>query len=204
MFPGSRHQRCWFHKISNVLNRFPKSMSPAVTSGLQDIHHAETKAAALAATEVFTEKYGVKYSPAVACLTRDTGALLTFFDVPAEHRDHLRTSNPVESVFATARPPPHRPPPHRTARHRTVRHRTARHRKARHRKARHKGCLVAKNRKADSLLPHTRGIAKMAPPQRCKSGATRPRRHHSHRANRQKPTRQNQRRLIRSVTQNQA
>ena len=133
-------------------------MSPAVTSGLQDIHHAETKAAALAATEVFTEKYGVKYSPAVACLTRDTGALLTFFDVPAEHRDHLRTSNPVESVFATVR--------HRTARHRTARHRTARHRTVRHRTARTKGCLVAKNRKADSLLPHTRGIAKMAPPQR--------------------------------------
>ena len=87
-------------------------MSPAVTSGLQDIHHAETKAAALAATEVFTEKYGVKYSPAVACLTRDTGALLTFFDVPAEHRDHLRTSNPVESVFATAR---HRTAPPATA-----------------------------------------------------------------------------------------
>ena len=180
-------------------------MSPAVTSGLQDIHHAETKAAALAATEVFTEKYGVKYSPAVACLTRDTGALLTFFDVPAEHRDHLRTSNPVESVFATARhrTARHRTARHRKARHRTVRHRTVRHRTARHRTARTKGCLVAKNRKADSLLPHTRGIAKMAPPQRCKSGATRPRRHHSHRANRQKPTRQNQRRLIRSVTQNQ-
>ena len=157
MFPGSRHQRCWFHKISNVLNRFPKSMSPAVTSGLQDIHHAETKAAALAATEVFTEKYGVKYSPAVACLTRDTGALLTFFDVPAEHRDHLRTSNPVESVFATARhrtappatapsataPPatapsaPHRPPPPATAPHRPPPHRPPPHRPPPHRP--HKG-----------------------------------------------------------------
>ena len=103
VFPGTRHQRCWFHKISNVLNKFPKSMAPAVTSDLQDIHHAETKAAALVAIKVFTEKYEVKYGPAVACLTKDAEALLTFFDFPAEHWDHLRTSNPVESVFATVR-----------------------------------------------------------------------------------------------------
>ena len=104
VFPGTRHQRCWFHKFSNVLNKFPKSMAPAVTSDLQDIHHAETKAAALAAIKVFTEKCGVKYAPAAACLTKDLEALLTFFDFPAEHWDHLRTSNPVESVFATVRP----------------------------------------------------------------------------------------------------
>jgi transposase-like protein len=103
VFPSTRHQRCWFHKISNVLNKFPKSMAPAITSGLQDIHHAETKAAARAAIEVFKEKYEVKFAPAVACLTKDTEALLTFFDYPAEHWDHLRTSNPVESVFATVR-----------------------------------------------------------------------------------------------------
>ena len=103
VFPGTRHQRCWFHKISNVLNKLPKSMAPAVTSDLQDIHHAETKAAARAAIEVFTEKYEVKYAPAVACLTKDAEAMLTFFDFPAEHWDHLRTSNPVESVFATVR-----------------------------------------------------------------------------------------------------
>ena len=103
VFPGTRHQRCWFHKSSNVLNKFPKSMAPAVTSDLQDIHHAETKAAALTAIEVFTQKYGTKYAPAVTCLTKDTEALLTFFDFPAEHWDHLRTSNPVESVFATVR-----------------------------------------------------------------------------------------------------
>ena len=103
VFPATRHQRCWFHKSANVLNKFPKSMAPAVTSDLQDIHHAETKAAALAAIAVFTEKYGVKFAPAVACLTKDTEALLTFFDCPAEHWDHLRTSNPVESVFATVR-----------------------------------------------------------------------------------------------------
>jgi transposase-like protein len=103
VFPSARHQRCWFHKTSNVLNKFPKSMGPAVKSDLQDFHHAETKAAALAAVEVFKEKYGVKFVPAVACLTKDAEALLTFFDFPAEHWDHLRTSNPIESVFATVR-----------------------------------------------------------------------------------------------------
>jgi transposase-like protein len=103
VFPGTRHQRCWFHKTSNVLNKFPKSMAPAVSSDLQDIHHAETKAAASAAIKVFTEKYGAKFGPAVTCLTKDTEALVTFFDFPAEHWDHLRTSNPVESVFATVR-----------------------------------------------------------------------------------------------------
>ena len=103
VFPNTQHQRCWFHKISNVLNKFPKSMAPAVTSDLQCIHHAETKVAASAAIKVFTEKYGVKYGAAVACLTKDAEAMLTFFDFPAEHWDHLRTSNPVESVFATVR-----------------------------------------------------------------------------------------------------
>jgi len=91
-------------------------MAPAVTSDLQDIHHAETKAAARAAIEVFKEKYEVKYGPAVACLTKDAEAMLTFFDFPAEHWDHLRMSNPplgdcrqspagqrVENVFATVR-----------------------------------------------------------------------------------------------------
>lgn len=103
VFPGTQHQRCWFHKTSNVLSKLPKSMAPAVTSDLQNIHHAETKAAALVAIKVVTEKYEVKYGPAVVCLTRDAEAMLTFFDFPAEHWDHLRTSNPVESVFATVR-----------------------------------------------------------------------------------------------------
>ena len=102
-FPGTRHQRCWFHKISNVLNKFPKSMAPAVKSDLQNIHHAETRADAVAAVETFKEKYGAKYAPAVTCLTKDVDALLAFYDFPAEHWDHLRTSNPVESVFATVR-----------------------------------------------------------------------------------------------------
>ena len=103
VFPGTRHQRCWFHKISNVLNKFPKSMAPAVKSDLQNIHHAQTRADALQAIETFKEKYGVKYAPAVACLTKNVDAMLTFYDFPVEHWDHLRTSNPIESVFATVR-----------------------------------------------------------------------------------------------------
>lgn len=103
VFPGTRHQRCWVHKIANVLNKFPKSMAPAVKSDLQNIHHAPTRADAVAAIETFKEKYDAKYPPAVACLTKDVDALLAFYDFPAEHWDHLRTANPVESVFATVR-----------------------------------------------------------------------------------------------------
>ena len=72
-------------------------------SDLRDIYQAETRAAAQAAMEAFEEKYGAKYAHAVACLTKDSEALLAFFDFPAEHWDHLRTSNPIESVFATVR-----------------------------------------------------------------------------------------------------
>jgi transposase-like protein len=103
VFPGTRHQRCWVHKISNVLNKFPKSMAPAVKSDLQNIHHAPTRANAVAASETFREKYEAKYAPAVTCLTKDIDALLAFYDFPAEHWDHLRTANPIESVFATVR-----------------------------------------------------------------------------------------------------
>jgi transposase-like protein len=102
-FPGTRHQRCWVHKVANVLNKFPSSMAPAVKSDLKNIHHAETRADAVAAVETFKQKYGVKYAPAATCLTKDVEALLAFYDFPAEHWDHLRTSNPVESVFATVR-----------------------------------------------------------------------------------------------------
>lgn len=102
-FPATRHQRCWVHKTANVLNKVPKSIQPAVKSDLRDIWQAETRAAADAATEVFAEKYGAKYEKAVTCLTRDREALLAFYDFPAEHWDHLRTANPIESVFATVR-----------------------------------------------------------------------------------------------------
>ncbi|MGR3382383.1 MULTISPECIES: IS256 family transposase [Roseobacteraceae] len=107
-FPSTKHQRCWVHKVKNVLNYFPKKMAPAVKSDLDDIQHAETRREAEAALTVFSEKYGVKYEKGVACLTKDKEAMLAFFDFPAEHWGHLRTSNPIESVFATVR--------HRTAR----------------------------------------------------------------------------------------
>jgi len=103
VFPGTRHQRCWVHKVSNVLGKFPKSMGPTGKSDLRDIWQAETRAAAEAAIDTFAEKYRTKYDKAVACLTKDREALLAFFDFPAEHWDHLRTANPIESVFATVR-----------------------------------------------------------------------------------------------------
>ena len=103
VFPGTRHQRCWVHKTANVLNKFPKSMHPAVQSDLREIWQAETRAAAAAAMDAFAEKYQAKYDKAVNCLTKDREALLTFYDFPAEHWDHLRTGNPIESVFATVR-----------------------------------------------------------------------------------------------------
>jgi transposase-like protein len=78
-------------------------MHPAVTADLREVSRAQTRAGAQAAIEVFMEKYGVKYERWVACLTKDIDALLAFYDFPAEHWDHLRTSNPIESVFATVR-----------------------------------------------------------------------------------------------------
>jgi transposase-like protein len=103
VFPGARHQRCWVHKVANVLNKFPKSLAPTVKSDLRDVWQAETRAAAETAMDTFAAKYGAKYAKAVACLTKDREALLVFFDFPAEHWDHLRTANPIESVFATVR-----------------------------------------------------------------------------------------------------
>ena len=76
VFPSTRHQRCWFHKMSNVLNHLPKSMQPAVTADLREISHAGTRAAALVAIETFKQKYGAKYARGVACLTKDIEALL--------------------------------------------------------------------------------------------------------------------------------
>ncbi|SLN72525.1 IS256 family transposase [Palleronia marisminoris] len=103
VFPDTRHQRCWTHKMSNVLNKLPKSMHPAVKTDLREISQAATRAAAETAVNTFVEKYGVKYEKAVVCLTKDREALLAFYDFPAAHWDHLRTSNPIESVFAPVR-----------------------------------------------------------------------------------------------------
>jgi transposase-like protein len=101
--PTTRHQRCWVHKTSNVLNKLPKSVQPAAKRDLREIWQAPDRPAAEAAITTFAEKYGAKYEKAVTCLTKDREALLCFYDFPAEHWDHLRTANPIESVFATVR-----------------------------------------------------------------------------------------------------
>jgi transposase-like protein len=103
IYPGTRHQRCWVHKIANVLNKVPRSVQAAMKADLREVPGAPTRAAAEAAIDVFAEKYGAKYARAAECLTKDRGALLAFYAFPAEHWDHLRTSNPIESVFATVR-----------------------------------------------------------------------------------------------------
>jgi putative transposase len=103
VFPSTRHQRCWVHKAANVLDKMPRSVQPAAKADLREIWLAPCRAAAEAAIAGFAEKYAPKYQKAVACLTKDREALLTFYDFPAEHWDHLRTANPIESVFATVR-----------------------------------------------------------------------------------------------------
>jgi putative transposase len=119
VFPSTRHQRCWVHKIANVLNKVPKSVQPNMKADLREVRDAPDRSSAEAAIEVFADKYGAKYPKAVACLTGDREPLLAFFDFPAEHWDHLRTANPIESVFATVR--------HRTVRTKgALSHQTAR------------------------------------------------------------------------------
>jgi transposase-like protein len=103
VFPGTRHQRCWVHKTANVLNKVALSVQVNMKADLREIYGASTRAAAETAIDVFADKYGARYDKAVACLTKDRDAMLAFFDFPAEHWDHLRTSNPIESVFATVR-----------------------------------------------------------------------------------------------------
>jgi putative transposase len=103
VFPGTRHQRCWVHKTVNVLNKVVLSVQANMKKDLREVCWAPGRAAAEAAIDVFAEKYGAKYGKAVECLTKDREALLAFYDFPAEHWDHLRTTNPIESVFATVR-----------------------------------------------------------------------------------------------------
>jgi putative transposase len=103
VWPKTRGQRCWVHKTANVLNRLPNSQQPKAKQALQEIWMAETKKDALAAFDAFVEVWGVKYDKAVECLTKDREVLLAFYDVPAEHWKHLRTTNVIESSFATIR-----------------------------------------------------------------------------------------------------
>jgi transposase-like protein len=103
VWPKTREQRCWVHKTANVLNRLPKSQHAKAKRALQAIWMAETKTDADAAFDAFIESYEVKYDKAAECLRKDREALLPFYDFPAEHWKHLRTTNPIESTFATVR-----------------------------------------------------------------------------------------------------
>ena len=103
VYGQAREQRCWVHKTANVLNKMPKSLQAKAKGHLHDIWMAETKEEAGKAFDYFLSAYGAKYDKAVRCLEKDRDVLLTFYDFPAEHWKHVRTSNPIKSMFATVR-----------------------------------------------------------------------------------------------------
>src|SRR6202048_1357922 len=103
VWPKTREQRCWVHKTANVLAKLPKSQQPKAKRALQEIWMAETKVAAELAFDAFIESYALKYEKAADCLSKDRDTLLAFYDFPGEHWKHLRTTNPIESTFATVR-----------------------------------------------------------------------------------------------------
>jgi len=103
VWPRTRGQRCWVHKTANVLNKLPKSQQSKAKRALQEVWMAETKNDALLAFDAFVETWGIKYDKAVHCLIKDRDALLAFYDFPAEHWKHLRTTNVIERSFATVR-----------------------------------------------------------------------------------------------------
>jgi putative transposase len=103
VFPETAEQRCWWHKIGNVLSALPKSAQPGAKKALAEIYSAEDKEHAEAAAKAFAAEYGAKWPKAVAKITDDLDVLLVFYDFPAEHWIHLRTTNPIESTFATVR-----------------------------------------------------------------------------------------------------
>ena len=103
VFPKTRQQRCWVHKTANVLNKMPKSVQAKAKQDLHNIWMTETSKEAHDAFDHLAEKYGTKYDKAVACLTKDRDELLCFYDFPAKHWKHIRTTNPIESTFATVR-----------------------------------------------------------------------------------------------------
>jgi putative transposase len=103
VFPETREQRCWVHVTANVLNALPKSAQPAARKALAEIRDAEDRAHAEAAITAFADAFGAKWPKAVAKITDKPHELLAFFDFPAEHWIHLKTTNPIESTFATVR-----------------------------------------------------------------------------------------------------
>lgn len=103
VFPGIAEQRCWVHKTANILDKMPKSVQPDAKKLIQEMYLSPTREAALDAFGEFVERYRAKYPKAVYCLVKDKDVLFTFYDFPAEHWVHLRTTNPIESTFATVR-----------------------------------------------------------------------------------------------------
>jgi len=103
VYPSTRHQRCWVHKTVNVLDKMPRGHHVSAKSILHEIWMSATKADAIKAMDKFAATYQAKYPKAVECLLKDNEELLAFYDFPAEHWQHLRTSNPIESTFATVR-----------------------------------------------------------------------------------------------------
>jgi transposase-like protein len=103
VFHETKEQRCWWHKIGNTLAALPKSAHPAAKKALAEIYNAEDKIHARAAATAFAAEFGVKWPKATAKITDDLDVLLAFYDYPAEHWIHLRTTNPIESTFATVR-----------------------------------------------------------------------------------------------------
>ena len=103
VWPKTRQQRCWVHKVANVLNKLPPSLQGKAKQDLHRIYEAANRQEAEDAFDRFLAKYGSNYDKAVSCLAKDRKALLTFYDFPAEHWKHIRTANPIESTFATVR-----------------------------------------------------------------------------------------------------
>ena len=103
VYGKTRHQRCWFHKMGNVLDKLPKSLQAKAKSQLQEIWMSATREAAYKAFDNFVKMYESKHFKATECLLKDKEELLAFYDFPAEHWTHIRTSNPIESTFATVR-----------------------------------------------------------------------------------------------------
>jgi transposase-like protein len=103
VYPTTREQRCWVHKTANLLDKLPKRLQPEAKDKLHDIWMAATRADAERAFDLFLETYTAKYPKAAECLRKDRTVLLAFYDFPAEHWGHLRTTNPIESTFATVR-----------------------------------------------------------------------------------------------------
>src|SRR5262249_27520930 len=103
VFPTTKEQRCWVHKTANVLEKLPKAQQPKAKASLHDTWQPERRAAAEKALDLFVATYQAKYAKATDCLVKDREELLVFYDFPALHWAHVRTTNPIESTFATVR-----------------------------------------------------------------------------------------------------